>query len=210
VKGVIPENVLYSTKVTALLGDLMQTSKINPYSANYDPTSVEVQLIDGEGNDLEDGVVKTVVFSQWTSMLDKIEDALEVAGIKYDRLDGTMKRDERIRAMDALKHDPACEILLVSLKAGGVGLNLTAAQRVYLVDPYWNPAVENQAVDRIHRLGQTRPVTTIKLIIENTIEARLLEVQKKKTELANMTLGGTNKAELMQRRMEELSQLFGS
>ena len=70
-------------------------------------------------------------------MLDKIEDALEVAGIKYDRLDGTMKRDERIRAMDALKHDPACEILLVSLKAGGVGLNLTAAQRVYLVDPYW-------------------------------------------------------------------------
>lgn len=100
-------------------------------------------------------------------MLDKIEDALEVKGIKYDRLDGTMKRDERTRAMDALKHDPACEILLVSLKAGGVGLNLTAAQRVYLVDPYWyvvpyylprahsdatglrNPAVENQAVDRI-------------------------------------------------------------
>jgi SWI/SNF-related matrix-associated actin-dependent regulator of chromatin subfamily A3 len=100
-------------------------------------------------------------------MLDKIEDALEAKGIKYDRLDGTMKRDERIRAMDALKHDPACEVLLVSLKAGGVGLNLTAAQRVYLVDPYWydvphylpgahsnaatfrNPAVENQAVDRI-------------------------------------------------------------
>lgn len=70
-------------------------------------------------------------------MLDKIEDALEVNGIKYDRLDGTMKRDERIRAMDALKQDPACEVLLVSLKAGGVGLNLTAAQRVYLVDPYW-------------------------------------------------------------------------
>ncbi len=60
-----------------------------------------------------------------------------------------MKRDERIRAMDALKHDPGCEVLLVSLKAGGVGLNLTAAQRVYLMDPYWNPAVENQAVDRI-------------------------------------------------------------
>ena len=100
-------------------------------------------------------------------MLDKIEDALEVNGIKYDRLDGTMKRDERTRAMEALKQDPACEVLLVSLKAGGVGLNLTAAQRVYLVDPYWygvlyhlpraypdmaacrNPAVENQAVDRI-------------------------------------------------------------
>lgn len=96
----------------------------------------------------------------------RIEDALETAGIRYDRLDGTMKRDERSRAMDALKHDPGCEVLLVSLKAGGVGLNLTAAQRVYLMDPYWcatrhtsmnfrancssrNPAVENQAVDRI-------------------------------------------------------------
>ena len=96
----------------------------------------------------------------------RIEDALESAGIRYDRLDGTMKRDDRTRAMEALKHDPGCEILLVSLKAGGVGLNLTAAQRVYLMDPYWcecpcrlvgvsanmnprNPAVENQAVDRI-------------------------------------------------------------
>ena len=67
----------------------------------------------------------------------RIEDALDAAGIRYERLDGTMKRDDRTRSMDALKYDPACEILLVSLKAGGVGLNLTAAQRVYLMDPYW-------------------------------------------------------------------------
>lgn len=103
----------------------------------------------------------------------RIEDALELADIQYNRLDGTMKRDERTRAMDDLKYNPACEILLVSLKAGGVGLNLTAAQRVYLMDPYWcvpcflsnlrltppltlfsrNPAVENQAVDRIVSTG---------------------------------------------------------
>ena len=67
----------------------------------------------------------------------RVEDALELAGIRYDRLDGTMRREERTRAMDALKNDPSCEVLLVSLKAGGVGLNLTAAQRVYLMDPYW-------------------------------------------------------------------------
>lgn len=67
----------------------------------------------------------------------RVEEALDEAKIKYDRLDGTMKRDERSRAMDALKYDPACEVLLVSLKAGGVGLNLTAAERVYLLDPYW-------------------------------------------------------------------------
>ncbi|KAF8640433.1 hypothetical protein AX17_000098 [Amanita inopinata Kibby_2008] len=200
-----------STKVKALMNDLVQFSRTNPYSANYDPSVIEVQMVDGQGNHLEDNVVKTVVFSQWTSMLDKVEDALEAAGIQYDRLDGTMRRDERVRAMETLKYDPRCEVLLVSLKAGGVGLNLTAAQRVYLMDPYWNPAVENQAVDRIHRLGQTKPVTTVKLIIENTIEARLLEVQKKKTELANMTLGQNfSKAELMQRRMEELAKLFGS
>ncbi|KAJ7042414.1 SNF2 family N-terminal domain-containing protein [Mycena alexandri] len=177
------------------LENFHHSTKANPYSSNYDSDSIEVQMVDNQGNQLDDGVVKTVVFSQWTSMLDKIEDALEAAGIKYDRLDGTMKRDD---------------LLLVSLKAGGVGLNLTAAQRVYLMDPYWNPAVENQAVDRIHRLGQTRPVTTIKLIIENSIEARLLEVQRKKTELANMTLGQSfSKSEMMNRRREELEELFG-
>ncbi|KAI5124171.1 hypothetical protein M0805_000978 [Coniferiporia weirii] len=208
-KGVNLDNFHPSTKVKALLGDLVNFSRLNPHSANYDPTSIEVQMVDNQGNEIDDGIVKTVVFSQWTTMLDKIEDALEAAGIRYDRLDGTMKRDDRTRAMDALKHDPKCEVLLVSLKAGGVGLNLTSAQRVYLMDPYWNPAVENQAVDRIHRLGQTRPVTTVKLIIENTIEARLLEVQRKKTELANMTLGHhLSKAEVLQRRMEELNQYF--
>ncbi|TBU34696.1 SNF2 family N-terminal domain-containing protein [Dichomitus squalens] len=210
-KGIALEDFHPSTKVRALLGDLIHFSKANPYSANYDPSSIEVQMVDGDGNCLDDGVTKTVVFSQWTSMLDKVEDALEIANIRYDRLDGTMKRDERTRAMEALKHDPSCEVLLVSLKAGGVGLNLTAAQRVYLMDPYWNPAVENQAVDRIHRLGQTRPVTTVKLIIENTIEARLLEVQKKKTELANITLGPPmSKSDLQARRMEELQQLFAA
>lgn len=189
----------------------MQFSRANPHSVNYDPDSIEVEMVDNEGNKVDDGIIKTVVFSQWTTMLDKIEDALETAGIRYDRLDGTMKRDDRTRAMEALKHDPACEVLLVSLKAGGVGLNLTAAQRVYLMDPYWNPAVENQAVDRIHRLGQTRPVTTVKLIIENSIEDRLLEVQRKKTELANMTLGQNfSKADMLQRRMEELNQLFAT
>ncbi|KAG8904995.1 hypothetical protein FRC01_008517 [Tulasnella sp. 417] len=112
--------------------------------------------------------------------------------------------------MEALKKDPRCEVLLVSLRAGGVGLNLTAARRVYLMDPYWNPAVENQAVDRIHRLGQVNPVTTIKFVMEDSIETRLLEVQKRKTQLANMTLGQTlSKAEVHQRRLEELNQLFG-
>ncbi|KAF8323271.1 hypothetical protein DL93DRAFT_2123795 [Clavulina sp. PMI_390] len=200
-----------STKVKALMGDLMEISKQNPYSMNYDPSAAaDVQMTDASGNVIDDGITKIVVFSQWTSMLDKIEDALEEANIAYDRLDGTMKREDRTRAMDALKYDPKTEVLLVSLRAGGVGLNLTAARRVYLMDPYWNPAVENQAVDRIHRLGQTHAVKTIKMIMENSIEQRLLEVQARKTQLANMTLGGATmtKAELQQRRVEELHELF--
>ncbi|CUA71272.1 hypothetical protein RSOLAG22IIIB_09444 [Rhizoctonia solani] len=208
-KGGPLQSAKHSTKIKALIDDLMPFSRANPYSINYDPSSAEVQNVDKNGNVVDDGPCKSVVFSQWTSMLDKIEDALEEAAIRFSRLDGTMKREDRSRAMDALKLDPSCEVLLVSLRAGGVGLNLTAARRVYLMDPYWNPAVENQAVDRIHRLGQTKPVTTIKLIIENTIEARLLEVQKRKIELANMTLGvQLSKADQAQRRLEELSVLF--
>ncbi|KEP49229.1 SNF2 family DNA-dependent ATPase [Rhizoctonia solani 123E] len=208
-KGGPLQSAKHSTKIKALIDDLMPFSRANPYSINYDPSSAEVQSVDKNGNVVDDAPCKSVVFSQWTSMLDKIEDALEEAAIRFSRLDGTMKREDRSRAMDALKMDPSCEILLVSLRAGGVGLNLTAARRVYLMDPYWNPAVENQAVDRIHRLGQTKPVTTIKLIIENTIEARLLEVQKRKIELANMTLGvQLSKADQAQRRLEELSVLF--
>ncbi|CAE6502799.1 unnamed protein product [Rhizoctonia solani] len=208
-KGGPLQSAKHSTKVKALIDDLMPFSRANPYSINYDPSSAEVQSVDKNGNVVDDAPTKSVVFSQWTSMLDKIEDALEEAAIRFSRLDGTMKREDRSRAMDSLKLDPSCEVLLVSLRAGGVGLNLTAARRVYLMDPYWNPAVENQAVDRIHRLGQTKPVTTIKLIIENTIEARLLEVQKRKIELANMTLGvQLSKADQAQRRLEELSVLF--
>ncbi|KAG9118944.1 hypothetical protein FRC07_006271 [Ceratobasidium sp. 392] len=208
-KGGPLQSAKHSTKIKALMDDLMPFSRANMYSINYDPSTADVQSVDKDGNVVDDGPTKSVVFSQWTSMLDKIEDALEEAAIRFSRLDGTMKREDRSRAMDALKTDPSCEVLLVSLRAGGVGLNLTAARRVYLMDPYWNPAVENQAVDRIHRLGQTRPVTTIKLIIENTIEARLLEVQKRKIELANMTLGvQLSKADQAQRRMEELSVLF--
>ena len=92
-----------------------------------------------------------------------------------------------------------------------MGLTLTAARNVYLMDPYWNPAVENQAIDRIHRLGQIHPVVSTKFIIEDSIEQRLLEVQKKKADLATLTLGKPlNKQDLQQRRMEELQNLLGT
>ena len=86
-------------------------------------------------------------------MLDKIQNPLLEAGLLYVRLDGQMKRFDRASAIDRFKKDPKVKVMLISLKAGGVGLNLTAACRIYLMEPYWNPAVEQQAIDRVHRLG---------------------------------------------------------
>lgn len=120
-----------------------------------------------------------------------------------------MTRDKRSEAMAAFKNDPGVEILLVSLRAGGVGLNLTAGRRVYLMEPFWNPAVENQAVDRIHRLGQTMPVQTVRFVIEKSIEMNMLKIQKRKMELANMSLSQTlSKAELAKRRMDDIKTLL--
>lgn len=107
--------------------------------------------------------------------------------------------------MESFKSDPACEVLLVSLRAGGVGLNLTMASRVYLMEPFWNPAVENQATDRIHRLGQQRAVKLTRYIVKDSIEANMMEIQKRKMEMANLSLGQTlPKAELAARRIENL------
>ncbi|KAJ9107742.1 hypothetical protein QFC21_001203 [Naganishia friedmannii] len=196
-----------SSKMRVLLMDLLQISKHNPHSDNYDPSQAsDIVDLDPDGKPL---ITKSVVFSQWTSMLDHIENMLSYADIGYARLDGTMKREVRAEAMDALKNDPKCEVLLVSLRAGGVGLNLTTASRAYLIDPYWNPSVENQAIDRIHRLGQTRSVTSIKYVVKNSIEEKMLQVQQRKSELVKISLNqSVSKKDLHERRLEDLKLLF--
>ncbi len=131
---------------------------------------------------------KALVFSQWTSLLDRIEPALSGASIAFTRLDGsTRDRGEVVRRFQEPDGPP---VLLVSLKAGGTALNLTAADHVFLLDPWWNPAVEDQAADRAHRIGQTRPVFVYRLVAENTVEERILELQARKREIAEIALGG--------------------
>ncbi|GAA5933630.1 hypothetical protein JCM3775_003757 [Rhodotorula graminis] len=200
----------HSTKTRALLVDLLPFSQVNPHAENYNPdyvpepaTTIGFQPVQGE-------IVKSVVFSQWTTLLDRLGDALEDNHIQYDRLDGGMNRDQRSAAMAAFKADPKCEVLLVSLRAGGVGLNLTAGRRVYLMEPFWNPAVENQAVDRIYRLGQTHSVQTVRFVMQDSIETNMLKIQKRKMELASMSIGRTlTKLELQAQRKEELRILLG-
>lgn len=130
---------------------------------------------------------KAIVFSQFTTFLGIVKTRLDALEIPYEVLDGrTRKRKERV---DRFNQDPDCPIFLVSLKAGGSGLNLTAADYVFLLDPWWNPAVERQAVDRAHRIGRTRPVHAYRVVCEDTVEQRVLELQDRKRELAEAVLG---------------------
>lgn len=143
-------------------------------------------------------------------MLDQVSSALYKAGIRAVRLDGKMKRNERAAALDAFKTDDGVEVFLISLRAGGFGLNLVNACRAYNIEPAWNPAVESQAMDRIHRLGQVRPVLVKKLVVKNSIEERMLDVQKRKQELANQVgeKRGKSKADERAERHQELSLLL--
>ena len=129
-----------------------------------------------------DGGHRTLVFSQFTSMLDLIAPALDEAGITWCRLDGSTK--DRATVVERFQSDSSISVFLISLKAGGVGLNLTGADTVIHFDPWWNPAVEAQATDRAHRIGQQNVVTSIKLIARDTVEERVLEMQAKKKTLS--------------------------
>lgn len=131
---------------------------------------------------------KALVFSQFTSFLSLVRDRLEPLGIRYEYLDGrTRARQERVARF---QEDPDIPVFLISLKAGGTGLNLTAADYVFLLDPWWNPAVEAQAIDRAHRIGRELPVFAYRLVARETIEERILELQDRKRELADAILAG--------------------
>src|SRR5262249_30514463 len=115
---------------------------------------------------------KALVFSQFTSLLSIVRDRLDAAGVTYEYLDG--KTRDRQTCVERFQNDPDCKLFLISLKAGGLGLNLTAAEYVFLLDPWWNPAVEAQAVDRAHRIGQTKNVFAYRLIARGTVEEKVL------------------------------------
>ena len=140
---------------------------------------------------------KALVFSQWTSLLDLIEPRLEESGLSFLRLDGSTQN--RAEVVDGFQNEAGPPILLVSLKAGGVGLNLTAADHVFLCDPWWNPAVEDQAADRAHRIGQDKPVFIYRLVAEGTVEERILVLQESKRALFDAALGDAGAAASLSR-----------
>jgi SNF2 family DNA or RNA helicase len=173
---------------------LIDAARANEPSAKLDVLAARIGEAVSEGH-------KVLVFSQFTSFLALVRTRLDAENVTYEYLDGRT-RDRQTR-VERFQNDPACPVFLVSLKAGGVGLNLTAADYVFLLDPWWNPAVEAQAIDRTHRIGQTRPVFATRLIARDTVEERVVELQRTKRELAdailtadNGMIGGIGKEEL--------------
>ncbi|POS86791.1 hypothetical protein EPUL_001752 [Erysiphe pulchra] len=181
------------TKTRALLEDLNASKQKSKLSPSEPP-------------------IKSVVFSGWTAHLDLIQLALEENGFKYVRLDGKMSRNARGAAMDTFRDDPTVLVILISISAGGVGLNLTIANKVYVMEPQYNPASEAQAVDRVHRLGQKREVETKRYIMRDSFEEKMLILQDKKKKLASLSMDGEkgriDKAEAARKRLEDLRSLF--
>ncbi|KAB2087839.1 hypothetical protein ES319_A04G132500v1 [Gossypium barbadense] len=136
-----------------------------------------------------DGPMKAIIFSQWTGMLNLVEHSLRHHGISYRRLDGTMTLTARDRNVKDFNTDPEVTVMLMSLKAGNLGLNMVAACHVILLDLWWNPTTEDQAIDRAHRIGQTRPVTVTRITIKDTVEDRILSLQDEKRKMVASAFG---------------------
>ncbi|MCJ1377448.1 hypothetical protein MMC17_000543 [Xylographa soralifera] len=153
----------------------------------------------------EAGTYKFIVFSQFTSMLDLIEPFLQKNRLVYTRYDGSMRNDHREASLERLRNEKKTRILLCSLKCGSLGLNLTAASRVVILEPFWNPFVEEQAIDRVHRLNQTVDVVVYKITIGGSVEERILDLQEKKRALAAAAIEGQAVAKLS---MQDILNLF--
>ncbi len=163
---------------------LLDPKRANQSSAKFEALIPQLTEVLAEGH-------KALVFSQFTSLLAILRQQLDGARMAYEYLDG--KTQNRQACVERFQGDPDCKLFLISLKAGGLGLNLTAAEYVFLLDPWWNPAVEAQAVDRAHRIGQSRPVFAYRLIARGTVEEKVLELQKSKRDLADAIIGEDNR-----------------
>jgi SNF2 family DNA or RNA helicase len=150
---------------------------------------------------------KMLVFSQYVKMLQLVEQEFKQNDIEYAYLDGQTSLQERERQVQYFQENTECRVFLISLKAGGSGLNLTAADYVYLLDPWWNPAVESQAIDRCYRMGQDKKVMAYRMICQDTVEEKIIALQQKKKQLSDDVLGGGDSA-LSKLSREDILELF--
>jgi SNF2 family DNA or RNA helicase len=164
---IVKSNVLVVQKVLPMLSQVLNDKDVDfgvLMEQNW-ISSVKIRHMIQHLNEIKH-TAKSIIFSQWTSMLDLVEIALTKANVEYVRFDGSMSRKDRDTTLQKFKNDPDLSVCLFSLKAGGIGLNLTEATTVFMLDPWWNPAIEEQAINRVHRIGQDQPVTIIRYIIK--------------------------------------------
>ena len=194
----------YLTKLRQLTLD--PSILIEGYTGGSGKIDVTVELI----QDFIKEKHKILLFSQFTSVLDSIKKVLESEGIEYFYLDGSTKASERVQLVNEFNESDKVKIFLISLKAGGTGLNLTSADIVIHFDPWWNPAIEDQATDRAHRFGQKNVVEVIKLIAKGSIEEKIIKLQESKKEIINEIMSGnyTNGGFLSSLSADEIKELF--
>eukprot|EP00932_Pfiesteria_piscicida_P019803 SRR837773.6627.p1 GENE.SRR837773.6627~~SRR837773.6627.p1 ORF type:complete len:420 (+),score=78.56 SRR837773.6627:69-1262(+) len=173
-----------STKIEALMQEIQKMQQTNPGS-------------------------KALVFSQFTRFLELVEWRIKREGVSCAKLLGTMPIAARNNIIISFHSDPSLKVLLISLKAGGEGLNLQAADHIFVMDPWWNPASELQAIQRAHRIGQTRPVKAVRFVTTGTIEEKIIELQQKKQTVFDCTVGGSNQA-LQRLTSEDIQFLFSA
>ncbi|KAI4322362.1 hypothetical protein L6164_022065 [Bauhinia variegata] len=188
--------------------DLITAPAENRFQIDIDKNWVEsckVTALLHELENLRSSCSKSIVFSQWTAFLDLLQIPFSRNNISFVRLDGTLNQQQREKVIKQFSEDSNIMVLLMSLKAGGVGINLTAASNAFVMDPWWNPAVEEQAVMRIHRIGQTKKVAIKRFIVKGTVEERMEAVQARKQ---RMISGALTDQEVRTARIEELKMLF--
>uniref|UniRef100_A0A453FNZ9 Uncharacterized protein n=1 Tax=Aegilops tauschii subsp. strangulata TaxID=200361 RepID=A0A453FNZ9_AEGTS len=182
-----------SSKVRAALDIILSLPKIDPTQSSDSKKTIGLASENTNGMSSEYADTKTtekaIVFSQWTRMLDLLEVHLKASHVTYRRLDGTMSVAAREKAVNDFKTVPEVSVMIMSLKAASLGLNMVAACHVLMLDLWWNPTTEDQAVDRAHRIGQTRPVTVSRLTVKDTVEDRILALQEKKREMVASAFG---------------------
>ena len=211
------EGDMYSAADPVVKPTKISLRRIHPYSPSAS-TSAKIAALLKHLSASPSGT-KSVVFSQFTSFLDLIAPQLTKHGMAHLRFDGTMSQKVRAQVIRAFNAENASDpeaprVLLLSLRAGGVGLNLTAANRCYMLDPWWSFAVEAQAIDRVHRMGQTQKVEVVRFVTKESIEVRMLRVQERKMAVAG-SLGvgqsgtGDNEEDRKKKRIEELEMLLG-
>ncbi|MEO6071620.1 MAG: DEAD/DEAH box helicase [Chitinophagaceae bacterium] len=186
--GTIEEQGIQKSQLTILQGlmklrQICDSPAILNESEKFENHSIKLDELSREINE-NIGNHKALIFSQFLGMLALIRTKLEELGIKYEYFDGSTSAPDRQKAIESFQNDEETRVFLISLKAGGVGLNLTAADYVYIVDPWWNPAVEQQAIDRTHRIGQTKNIFAYRMICKDTIEDKIMQLQERKRLLA--------------------------